>query len=77
MDRTARTLADLDALAFPRIAAAAEAAWSPPAGASALRTWESFAARVADLGPLWTRLGIGFTALPEIPWAAQPPVTAG
>lgn len=65
---TVRTPADIDALAFPRIAAAAEAAWSVPLGTSALRTWDSFASRVGALGPLWTRLGIGYTPLPEIPW---------
>jgi len=67
---TARSLADIDALAFPRIAAAAEAAWSPALGTSPLRTWDSFAARVGALGPLWTSQGIGFTPLPEIAWGA-------
>lgn len=68
---TVRTLDDIDALAFPRIAAAAEAAWSPPWKASEDRTWDSFRARVGDLGPLWARLGIHFTALPEIDWATD------
>ena len=65
---TVRDLADIDALAFPRIASAAEAAWSPAVGASSLRTWESFRERVGAMGPLWTSLGIGYTRLPEIPW---------
>lgn len=65
---TVRTLGDIDALAFPRIAAAAEAAWSPAVGTSALRTWHSFSQRVGALAPLWTSRGFGFTALPEIPW---------
>ncbi len=68
---TVRTLADIDALAFPRIAAAAEAAWSPPGPASDVRTWESFAARVGALGPLWTSQGIGFSPLTEIAWAVD------
>ena len=68
---TGRSADDIDALAFPRIAAAAEAAWSPPFGTSALRTWESFRTRVGGLGPLWERLGIRFTALPEIAWLAD------
>lgn len=71
---TARTLADIDALAFPRIASAAEAAWSPAATASTLaselRTWESFPARVGALGPLWSAQGIGFTPLDGIAWAS-------
>jgi len=66
---TIRTLDDIDRLAFPRIAAAAEAAWSPRAGE--LRTWESFRARVGALGPLWSSLGIGFHASDEIPWATR------
>ncbi len=65
---TIRTPADIDAMAFPRIAAAAEIAWSAATGP--LRTWDSFRERVAGLGPLWTALGIGFAASDEIPWAA-------
>lgn len=65
----------IDTLAFPRAAAAAEAAWSPAAGASELRTWESFAGRVGALAPLWTSQGIGFTPLDGIPWAVE--VAAG
>jgi hexosaminidase len=65
---TVRTLADIDALAFPRLAAAAEIAWSPAPTASPERTWWSFRERVAGLGPLWTAAGIGFSRSPEIPW---------
>ncbi|WP_019179375.1 beta-N-acetylhexosaminidase [Microbacterium yannicii] len=68
---TIRTPDDIDTMAFPRIAAAAEAAWSPATGTSDLRTWESFRARVASLGPLWTRLGIGFHRSDEIPWVTE------
>lgn len=46
---TVRTAADIDALAFPRIAAAAEIAWSP--ASAELRTEASFRARIAGL---WT-----------------------
>ena len=63
---TVATLEDIDALAFPRIAAAAEIAWSPASGAE--RSWESFRSRVGGLGPLWTTLGIRFPALEEVPW---------
>ncbi|MEU1972237.1 beta-N-acetylhexosaminidase [Microbacterium sp. NPDC019599] len=68
---TVRDLRDIDELAFPRIAAAAEAAWSPAVGASDLRTWDSFRERVGALGPLWTALGIGFHPSDEIPWSAE------
>nr|7BWG_A Chain A, Beta-N-acetylhexosaminidase [Microbacterium sp. HJ5]7BWG_B Chain B, Beta-N-acetylhexosaminidase [Microbacterium sp. HJ5] len=68
---TLRSLDDIETMAFPRIAAAAEAAWSPATGASDLRTWESFRARVGALGPLWTSLGIGFHPSGEIDWATE------
>ncbi|QLD13341.1 beta-N-acetylhexosaminidase [Microbacterium oleivorans] len=65
---TVRDLDDIDALAFPRIAAAAEAAWSAPTGTTDERSWASFRARVGGLGPLWTTLGIRFPASREVPW---------
>lgn len=66
---TTRTLADIDALAFPRIGAAAEAAWSAPLGSSDQRTWESFRVRTGALGPLWASMGIGYTKLAGIEWS--------
>ncbi|KJL41104.1 Beta-N-acetylhexosaminidase [Microbacterium trichothecenolyticum] len=68
---TIRTAADIDTMAFPRAAAAAEAAWSPATGASDLRTWASFRQRVGALGPLWTSMGIGFHPSDEIPWVTE------
>lgn len=68
---TIRTAADIDTMAFPRVAAAAESAWSPATGRSNLRTWESFRERVGALGPLWTSLGIGFHPSGEIPWVTE------
>ncbi len=68
---TVRTLDDIDALAFPRLAAAAEAAWSPATGTSPLRTWESFRERVGGLRPLWASLGIRLTRSPEIDGSAE------
>src|SRR5690606_27810012 len=46
---TVRTPEDIDTLVFPRVAAAAEAAWSD----ADARSWDSFRVRVAALGPLW------------------------
>lgn len=60
-------LATIDTMAFPRVASAAEAGWSPPAG-SPERTWESFRRRVGGLGPAWSDAGISFSRSPEIPW---------
>ncbi|MET0673933.1 MAG: beta-N-acetylhexosaminidase [Microbacterium pygmaeum] len=68
---TIRTLGDIDEMAFPRIAAAAEAAWSPATTASGLRTWESFRERVGGLGPLWTSLGFGLPHSDELTWATR------
>ncbi|QIG41080.1 family 20 glycosylhydrolase [Microbacterium sp. 4R-513] len=68
---TVRDLDDIDELAFPRIAAAAEAAWSPATGAHPQRTWDSFRERVGAMGPLWTSLGIRFHPSDEIPWVSE------
>lgn len=68
---TVRTAADIDTMAFPRVAAAAEAGWSPRTGQSDLRTWESFRTRVGALGPLWTSMGIGFHPSEDIPWVTE------
>ncbi len=72
---TIRDLADIDRMAFPRIASAAEAAWSPSTAENEERTWESFRRRVGAMGPLWTSLGIGYLASDEIPWARGPMTT--
>ena len=68
---TIRNLEAIDVMAFPRIASAAEAAWSPSTEVSALRTWESFRERVGAMGPLWTSLGIGYLPSDEIPWVDE------
>ncbi|WP_341577803.1 family 20 glycosylhydrolase [Microbacterium schleiferi] len=65
---TVRTATDIDTLMFPRIAAAAEAAWSPAVERHPLRTWDSFRIRVAARAGLWDALGIRFRRSPEIPW---------
>jgi hexosaminidase len=56
---------DLDFMAFPRIPAIAELAWSPYSA----RDWEDFARRLAAHGPRWTAQGIRFYRSPQIPWA--------
>ena len=67
---TVVTLADLDHLVFPRVASAAEIAWSPARGTASTRTWESFAARLGGLAPLWEAQGVDFHRSPEIPWVS-------
>lgn len=61
---TVSTLADIDALAFPRLAAAAEIAWSP----AAAREWDDFRTRVAGLAPLWRASGYGLVPSAGIAW---------
>jgi hexosaminidase len=59
---TVVTMADLEYLAFPRLAALAEVAWSGPG------EWESFRRRLAAQGPGWVRRGVNFHRTPEIDW---------
>jgi hexosaminidase len=66
---TIDALAGIDALAFPRLLAAAEIAWSPRPSASDERTWSSFRRRVAAWGPRLDALGIGFTRAPGVDWS--------
>jgi hexosaminidase len=61
---TITTINDYEYLAFPRLAALAEAAWTPQAS----RTWEDFRVRLGAQGPRWTALGMNFYRSPEIPW---------
>ncbi|MGF3052828.1 family 20 glycosylhydrolase [Microbacterium sp. YY-03] len=63
---SARTMADVFTLAFPRAAAVAEIAWSPQDGSE--RTWESFRTRVASHPSAWQAEGITFHNSEEISW---------
>lgn len=58
------TLADFEQMAFPRLAAVAEVAWSR----QQRRGWEDFRARLAAHGPRLQALGINFYRSPQIPW---------
>jgi hexosaminidase len=53
---TVRSVADLDHLLFPRLAAIAEIGWSP----AATHDWASFRARLAAQVPHWDALGIAY-----------------
>jgi hexosaminidase len=61
---TIRTLADIDFMAFPRLAALAEIAWSP----AVVRDWADFRRRLAAHGPRLTALGVDFYRSPQIDW---------
>ena len=56
--------ADLEYMAFPRIAALAEVAWSSPSR----RNWESFQTRIALQGKRWDINGIEFYRSPKVNW---------
>jgi hexosaminidase len=51
-------------MAFPRLAAVAEVAWSP----STRRGWSDFRARLGAQAPMWSALNVHFYPAPEIPW---------
>jgi hexosaminidase len=61
---TLLTRQDYEYLAFPRLAAIAELAWSPPQRVS----WENFRARMAAQGARLAALGVNFARVPEVDW---------
>jgi hexosaminidase len=61
---TAATMRDVEFLAFPRLAAAAEIAWTP----RDRRTWDDFRVRLGAQAPRWTAMGINFYRAPDVPW---------
>ncbi|MFE9746324.1 family 20 glycosylhydrolase [Saccharothrix saharensis] len=61
---TVVTPAHVDFMAFPRLPAIAELAWSP----WSTHNWDAFRLRLAAQAPRWTALGIDFYRSPQIPW---------
>jgi hexosaminidase len=61
---TIRTSADLEYLAFPRLPALMELAWSP----RATHDWASFQQRLAAQARRWRAMGINYYPSPQIPW---------
>lgn len=61
---TLLTFDDITFMAFPRLTAIAEIAWSPQAA----RNWESYRQRVAAHGARWQALGLHFYRSPQIDW---------
>ncbi|QOV38169.1 beta-N-acetylhexosaminidase [Streptomyces ferrugineus] len=56
--------ADIEYMAFPRLAGAAELGWSP----ASTHDWEGYRVRLAAQGPRWDALGIGYYRSPQVPW---------
>ncbi len=61
---TIATIGDVDFMAFPRLPAIAEIAWSPVKS----RQWEDFRSRLAQHGPRWSAMGINFHRSPQVVW---------
>jgi hexosaminidase len=61
---TLLTRQDYEYLAFPRLAAIAELAWSSPQNVS----WENFRARMAAQGARLAALGVNFARVPGVDW---------
>lgn len=61
---TLTSYADVEYMAFPRLAALAEVGWSP------WRTHDrpGFAARLAAHGPRWDADGVNYCRSPQIAW---------
>ncbi len=62
---TLGTLADVEHMAFPRLAGVAEIGWSP----AATRGWDSYRLRLGVQAPRWTALGVNFYRSPLVPWS--------
>jgi hexosaminidase len=61
---TVVTMADVEYLAFPRLAGVAEVAWSPQEA----RQWTEFRVRLGAQAPRWTALGINAYWSPTVEW---------
>jgi hexosaminidase len=57
-------IADIEYMAFPRLAGVAEIGWSP----AAARDWESYRLRLGAHGPRWVALGVNFFRSPDVHW---------
>jgi hexosaminidase len=61
---TLATMDDLEFMAFPRLAAVAEVAWSPQSA----RQWAEFKIRLGAQAPRWAALGINAYWSPKVEW---------
>jgi hexosaminidase len=61
---TLTSYADVEYMAFPRLAALAEVSWSP----WATHDWPGFARRLAAHGPRWEAQEVNFCRSPQIAW---------
>jgi hexosaminidase len=61
---TVTNMREVEFLAFPRLAASAEVAWSP----ADRRRWDEFKGRLGAQAPRWTALGVNFYRSPQVEW---------
>jgi hexosaminidase len=61
---TVAGIRDAEFLAFPRLAALAEVAWTR----GDRRTWDGFRKRLGAQAPRWSALGVNFYRSPDVPW---------
>jgi hexosaminidase len=61
---TLETLANVEFMAFPRLAGLAEIGWSPAVG----RSWDEYRLRLGAHGPRLEAMGVNFYHAPEVPW---------
>ena len=64
---TIRTSADIEYLAFPRLPALMELAWSP----RATHDWPSFQQRLGAQGPRWRIMGMNYYQSGQVPWPPE------
>jgi hexosaminidase len=62
---TLTTMADVESMAFPRLAAVAEVGWS-----DAHRDWDGFRRRLAAQAPRWESAGLAYHRAPGVSWPA-------
>lgn len=65
---TLGSLAEVEFMVFPRLAAIAEIAWSPQAEGDTARDTAEFFARVAALGEHWDESGVTYYPVRGVPW---------
>lgn len=61
---TVQSMADIEFMAFPRLAGHAEIAWSD----AQHRSWEEYRRRLAAHGARWQGLGVNFYRSPQVTW---------
>ncbi|MFG2496815.1 beta-N-acetylhexosaminidase [Streptomyces sp. NPDC048441] len=64
---TLSTSAHIEYMAFPRLPGIAELGWSP----ASTHDWNTYKVRLAEQGPRWDAMGIGYYKAPDVPWPGK------